>query len=92
MSTQTATPTCSSRVSTIRHGCSSTTAPDGFVDESEERGLSITDTNGAAFADYDNDGDADLIVVRDSSDHLFRNDGDGQFGDVSAAAGIGDDG
>ena len=68
------------------------TAPDGFVDESEERGLSITDANGAAFADYDNDGDADLIVVRDGSDQLFRNDGDGRFGDVSVAAGIGDDG
>ena len=63
-----------------------------FVDESEERGLSITDANGAAFADYDNDGDADLIVVRDGTDLLFANDGDGRFSDVSAAAGIGDDG
>ncbi len=66
--------------------------PEGSSTSPEERGLSITDANGAAFADYDNDGDADLIVVRDGSDLLFRNEGDGRFGDVSVAAGIGDDG
>ena len=43
----------------------------------------------ASFADYDNDGDADLFVttVR-KGNHLFRNDGHGRFTDVTAAAGL----
>ena len=92
MSTETATPTCSSTRLDDPTQLFINDGAGGFVDESEERGLSITDANGAAFADYDNDGDADLIVVRDGSDLLFRNDGDGRFSDVSVAAGIGDDG
>jgi len=50
----------------------------------------------ASFGDYDRDGDLDLFVSRWSSDfpaagtggHLWRNDGDGSFTDVSAAAGL----
>ena len=43
----------------------------------------------AAFADVDNDGDADLYVttVR-GGNHLFENDGRGRFRDVTAAAGL----
>jgi enediyne biosynthesis protein E4 len=63
----------------------------GFSEESVARGLQFSDANGAAFADYDNDGDDDLVVVRDGSDLLLSNDGRGQFDDVSAVAGIGDD-
>ena len=42
----------------------------------------------AVAGDYDNDGKADLFIVRDSSLALYRNDGDGKFTDVTAAAGI----
>ena len=51
----------------------------------------MSDANGAAFADYDDDGDSDVLIVRDGSDMLFANDGTGHFTDVSRAAGIGDD-
>ncbi|NUN47781.1 MAG: VCBS repeat-containing protein [Candidatus Brocadiae bacterium] len=45
---------------------------------------------GAAFADYDNDGDPDLFVtsVR-AGNALFANDGRGRFSDVTEAAGLG---
>ena len=39
-----------------------------FTDEATERGLGFGDANNVAFADYDNDGDADVLVVRDGSD------------------------
>ena len=53
--------------------------------------------NGAAFFDYDNDDDMDLLVVNGSTlDNmaaggdpmavLYRNDGDGTFSDVTAPA------
>jgi len=50
----------------------------------------------ASFGDYDRDGDLDLFVSRWASDfpapgtggHLWRNEGDGSFTDVSAAAGL----
>ncbi|RMG30696.1 MAG: CRTAC1 family protein, partial [Gammaproteobacteria bacterium] len=55
--------------------------------------------SGAAFFDYDNDGDPDLFLVNSRywPDHpgkgrprcaLYRNDGHGRFEDVSAAAGL----
>jgi hypothetical protein len=57
--------------------------------------------SGAAWGDYDNDGDADLYVVNQpgplpvaagperSTDKLYRNNGDGTFTDVTRAAGVG---
>ena len=56
-----------------------------FADEATERGLGFGDANNVAFADYDNDGDADVLVVRDGSDRLLDNDGTGHFTDVSDA-------
>ena len=44
---------------------------------------------GAAAADYDNDGDADLFVTNFGPNRLLRNDG-GTFTDVSDAAGVAD--
>jgi hypothetical protein len=45
---------------------------------------------GATFADYDDDGDADLYVTNHGPNRLYRNRGDGTFEDVSAAAGVDD--
>jgi len=51
-------------------------------------------THSAAFFDYDNDGDLDLYVGHESSQtikapsQLFRNNGNGTFTDVAAAAGV----
>ena len=64
-----------------------------------ERLLPETMGGGAAFLDYDNDGDQDLLLVdsapwpwRDaepsSGSRLYRNRGDGVFDDVSASAGV----
>lgn len=43
---------------------------------------------GAAAADFDNDGDADLFVAGYRANILYRNDGRGGFADVTAEAGI----
>ncbi len=44
---------------------------------------------GASFADYDNDGDADLYVTSVRMGNvLFQNDGKGRFRDVTAEAGV----
>jgi Flp pilus assembly protein TadD len=44
---------------------------------------------GAAWGDYDGDGDLDLVVTRYGTNLLYRNDGDGTFTDVSGASGVG---
>ena len=43
---------------------------------------------GAAVGDYDNDGDLDLYVTAFGPNVLYRNNGDGTFTDVTAAAGV----
>ncbi len=45
-----------------------------------------------SWADFDNDGDLDLLVTHygDAPNTLFRNDGDGNFTNVTEAAGLGD--
>src|SRR5262249_15820199 len=43
-----------------------------------------------AVADYDADGDPDLLVLHHGPDHLWRNQGDGRFEDVTARAGLRD--
>ena len=47
---------------------------------------------GAACADYNNDGNVDLYVTNFGANVLYRNNGDGTFTDVTMSAGIGDPG
>ena len=67
-------------------------AGDGsFVDASAKAGVALGDrvSVGATFADYDNDGFADLFVTSTRGGNvLFHNRGDGSFEDVTAAAGV----
>jgi hypothetical protein len=69
-----------------------------FVNVAEEVG--VTDDlgrgRGAAWADYDNDGDLDLFVANatraDAPDAFFRNNGDGTFTNIAAEVGLADAG
>ena len=45
---------------------------------------------GCAAADYDNDGDEDLLVLTFHGPELYRNDGNGRFTDVTGQAGLSD--
>ena len=45
----------------------------GFTDATWIAGVSMENSWGAAFADYDNDGFADLVVASENGLHLFRN-------------------
>jgi hypothetical protein len=65
--------------------------PDGtFEDATERAGLAGEGySQGTAVGDYDGDGDDDLFVSGVFSNHLYRNDGEDRFTDVTAAAGIG---
>ncbi len=74
-----------------------------FTDVTSQAGLPITNvsTYGASWGDYDNDGDLDLYecnyiyVYTGNSpyewhNHLYRNNGDGTFSDVTITAGVSD--
>ena len=60
-------------------------------DLADQVALTNTYSQGATFADYDNDGWKDLLVVTWGQDHLFHNEGGVGFVDVSLEAGIRDD-
>ena len=45
---------------------------------------------GAACADYNNDGNVDLYITNFGANVLYRNNGDGTFTDVTVSAGVGD--
>ena len=47
---------------------------------------------GAACADYNNDGNVDLYVTNFGANVLYQNNGDGTFTDVTMSAGVGDPG
>lgn len=64
----------------------------GWSDVTAESGLAIVPADsygiGAISADADNDGLADLFVLRYGRSSLYRNTGKGQFEDVTRASGI----
>jgi hypothetical protein len=45
---------------------------------------------GASAADFDDDGDLDLLVLNYGPNVFYRNNGDGTFTDITAASGLGD--
>jgi hypothetical protein len=45
----------------------------------------IRDTRHAAWGDYDNDGDADLYIVNEQNNVLFKNEGTGSFEEIVCA-------
>lgn len=60
-----------------------------FEDVTETSGLACPYWGtGANAADYDNDGDVDILVTTIGRDLLFRNDGDGSFAEVGNEAGL----
>jgi hypothetical protein len=63
-----------------------------FEDVTEKAGIGVPRALkvGAAFGDYDNDGDVDLYVTTyRGGNHLFNNRGDATFDEVTDAAGVG---
>ncbi len=62
-----------------------------FTDVSKESGILVHPGKGmaVAFADYDGDGNDDVFVGNDTTPgFLFRNEGNGKFTEVGAAAGV----
>lgn len=62
-----------------------------FTDVSAESGIAAHEGRGmgTVCADFDNDGDTDIVVANDSSaNFLFENDGSGHFEEIGTLAGI----
>src|SRR2546425_3583679 len=63
-----------------------------FTDVTERAGLPGAGWgNGALAADFDNDGNVDLLVTNFGPNILYKNNGDGTFTDVTAKAGLGEE-
>ena len=63
-----------------------------FTDVTANSGLDVYTGygQGVAAADFDNDGNIDIYITAYGGNHLFRNNGNGTFTDVTAPAGLGD--
>lgn len=63
-----------------------------FEDVTDRAGVGFAGYGmGAAWGDYDNDGDLDLYVTAFGSNVLYRNQGDGTFVDVTEQSGVADE-
>ena len=74
------------RRSLLRNNCNGT-----FTDVTHESGLdtTVTATQTAVWADFDNDGNLDLFIGNENTpSQLFHNKGDGTFEDISHTAGV----
>jgi hypothetical protein len=60
-----------------------------FIDVTAAAGFAPGYGMGVAIGDYDNDGDPDVYLTSYGTNHLFRNNRDGTFADVTRAAGAG---
>lgn len=61
-----------------------------FTDVTDSSGIDFRGWGmGAAWGDYDRDGDIDLVLTAYGHNVLYQNDGDGTFTDRSAVSGIG---
>src|ERR1044071_94940 len=63
-----------------------------FVDVAAAAGVTATaqDSSGVCYGDIDNDGDEDFYVTGIGEPNiLYRNNGNGTFSDITAAAGVG---
>ena len=62
----------------------------GFANPMANSDVALIATSAAAAGDYDNDGDIDLFIVRGDigPNLLYRNDGNLEFQDVAASAGL----
>ncbi len=76
--------------SSLRHALYRNNKDGTFTDVAQAAGVSSSGGfgMGAAAADYDGDGHVDLLVTQYGQDVLYRNNGDGTFSDVTAAARI----
>ena len=62
-----------------------------FVEAAREAGVADPGHGmGCAFADYDNDGDADLYLTSYGANVFYRNEGDGRYRDVTGPAAAAD--
>ena len=76
------------RITLPPHGVG--TSPVTFSDVAPQLGVAaLSRARGSAWGDYDGDGDADLFAVAiQDPHHLYRNDGDGSFTEVTNEAGL----
>ncbi len=76
------------RITLPPHGVG--TSPVTFTDVAPQLGVAaLSRARGSAWGDYDGDGDADLFAVAaQDPHHLYRNDGDGSFTEVTNEAGL----
>ena len=65
-----------------------TLEPNTFTDVGSMAGVTSPGSQAVSWADYDNDGDLDLFAV--GPNRLYRNNGNGSFGDLTATAGLSD--